>query len=350
MTSSAPVPRRITPPRQSEAIYVAGRGVGVNDGLHRWAPSSDGWRGTHLATVSELAALAAHPSLSVLYGVSGAAEGRIHAWDVTKKRARTLGVIASGGREPCHVVVDPLGRLLVATNYGSGSLTVQKLAADGSFWGTPSLIQLTGASVDPDRQRDSHPHQAVFVGMGLVVVDLGSDLIREFDIDPFNTGPAVLVPTRSTAVPAGTGPRHLAQLANSRVVLSGEIGSTVLTGTLGTDKWMEIPSTARTGLGGSRNYAGDIQASLDGRLAYVANRGHDTVSVIGLDGAAPQLLAESAAGVAWPQHLLVHNNELLVAGSKSSQVAALPLVDGMLGTAQVIFECAGAAWLLADRF
>jgi 6-phosphogluconolactonase len=354
--SEPPVPAlRQTHP---EGLFVAGRGSGPHDGLHRWRYSADGWRSTHLATVTELSALAKHPSLPVIYGVSGVGQdGWMHAWDVSDlsgDQAHALNMIPSQGAEPCNLAVDPGGRMLVITNYTSSTLAVQKLARDGAFEGELRLIYLTGGSIDPDRQGDAHPHQAVFDGNRLYVVDLGADLLREYDVDPDGAVVDALIPVRETAVPAGTGPRHLVVLPGGRLALSGELGSTVITGRPGidADAWAVVSSTERTGPAktrSARNYPGDIQASADGRLIYIANRGYDTIATFAVDGEVPRLICELDSRVAWPQHLLVWGDELLVAGWDSSQVITMPLVDGVPSEPHVLFECAGANWLLPEN-
>lgn len=335
---------------RATALFVAGRGSGPHDGLHRWTFDDGGWRGTHLATVTDLSALARHPSLPVVYGVSGLKQdGWIHAWEVGSDGARTLGVVGSPGG-PCHVAVDPSRRILVAANYSSGTLSVQRLADDGSFVGEPWIVRLSGGSIDPERQVGPHPHHTVFHGGHLVVVDLGADLLREFDID-LDRGADVLVPVRETAVPAGTGPRNLVVLPRRWLVLSGELDSTVIMGRAGVDPdlWAVVRSTERTGPAktrGVRNEPGDIQRSDDGRFVYLANRGYDTISTFAVEGGIPRFVGERDSGVAWPQHLLVRGSELLVAGVDSSRVMALPLVAGLPGEPHTLFECEGAGWLL----
>jgi 6-phosphogluconolactonase len=251
------------------------------------------------------------------------------------------------------VAVEPDGGTLVVLNYASGSIGVQKLAADGSCDGELHLVNLLGSGVDSERQEGPHPHQAVFHDDRLYVVDLGADLVREYDVEPHADAARTLSPARETAVPAGTGPRHAAVLPDGRFAISGELASTVVIGRPGSDldSWVIAPSTKRTGPAKTRhprNYPGDIQASTDGRMIYVANRGYDTITTFAVDDTEPRFISEVDAGVAWPQHLLVADGELLVAGWDSSRVMTLSLVDGEPGEAHVLFECPGAAWLIAD--
>ena len=340
---------------RTEGVYVAGRGFGPYYGLHRFMNCGDRWDGAHLATVDQLLALAWHPSLPVVYGVSGAgSDGYVHAWDVFGNDALTLTEKPSGGGEPCHLAVDPDARMLVVTNYGTSTLAVWPLADDGSLIGEGELIELGGASVELDRQDTAHPHHVVFNGDLLYVVDLGADVVRLFEVSEHGNGVEALTPMREAPVPAGTGPRHLVVLPGGGVALSGELASTVLTGWPNdcATGWLVSPSTERTGSArcrNLRNYPGDIQCSTDGRFVYLANRGYDTIATFAIGAGTPRLIAELDSGVKWPQHLLVAGDDLLVAGRDSSLVVAMPLVDGVPGRHRVLFECAGAGWLLPTR-
>lgn len=348
-------PIRVHDLSPADGLYVAGRGSGPHDGLHRFMRRGGRWHGAHLTLVDQLSALAWHPSIPVVYGVSGGGEvGSVHAWDVSDGTAITLAAMPSGGAVPCHLAVDPNARMLVVTNYATSTLAVWPLAADGSLIGQGELIVLKVASLDSDRQGVSHPHQVVFDGDVLHVVDLGADVVRTFAVAEHGTGAEALTPVRVVPVPTGTGPRHLVVLSAGGVAVSGELASTVLTG-CPADRapgWLVSPSTQRTGPAHGRllrNYPGDIQCSTDGRLVYLANRGYDTIATFAVGAGTPRLIAELDSGVKGPQHLLLANDELLVAGVDSSLVVAMPLRDGVPGEHRVLLECAGAAWLLPTR-
>lgn len=338
-----------------EVLLVASRGKEDRHGLWTWSRGEGGWTGEQLATVTQLSSLARHPTLPVVYGTSRMGlEGAIHAWRIQGGRAETIGEKSSEGAEPCHLVVDPDGRMLIVTNYTSSTLAIQNLAADGSFDGAIELLKLEGGGPEKDRQDDAHPHQALFQDGLLCIVDLGADLLREFTLAADAAGVAALRAGPVTAVPPGTGPRHAVVLPDGRFAISGELGSNLVTGRHGApaDAWANIPSTERTGPAKTRhlrNYPGDIQRSIDGRHVYFANRGYDTISTFDVTGATPVLVRELDSTVAWPQHLLVLKDHLLVAGWDSSKVVAMPLVDGVPAEAETLFSCEGAGWLLPFR-
>ncbi|MEP6843184.1 MAG: beta-propeller fold lactonase family protein [Pseudolysinimonas sp.] len=308
-------------------LFVAGRGSSEHDGLHRFELVDGHWSGTLLATVEQLAALVWHPTLPVIYGVSGVGgAGSVHAWGLIDGAVAVLTERSSNGVDPCHLAVSPDGRLLVVANYTSSSLATWALSEDGSLAGEGQTLSLSGAGLDPHRQEASHPHHVLFEGHRLRVVDLGADLLRVFEV----TGVApYLSALESIPMPRGTGPRHLAELSDRRVALSGELAATMMVGypDESPTTWASAPSTYRVGAAttrSTRNYPGDIQASANGAFAYLANRGYDTVSTFDVRGATPRLVAEVDTA-AWPQHLLVTDDSVLVACWDGSKVVALPL-------------------------
>lgn len=334
------------------ALLVASRGTGPEHGLTRWIEGDGGWQGTLLATVNQLSSLARHPVLPVVYGTSRMGmEGDIHAWRLTGAQAETLGQKSSEGGEPCHLVVDPTGSLLLFANYNTCDIGLQRLDRDGGFTGPVALLRLTGSGPEAGRQEDAHPHQLFFIDDTLVVIDLGADLVREYAIDLARPGAEALVEVRRTSVPAGCGPRHGVVLPDGRLALSGELGSNLVVGRLGEppEAWTLVHSTLRSGPARTRhlrNYPGDLQRSPDGRFVYFANRGYDTLATFYLGVDPPELASELDAGVAWPQHLLATADHVLVAGWDSSAVRAFSLADGRPTAGVTLFDCPGAGWLM----
>lgn len=336
---------------EGQSLLVASRGIFELHGLTRWVQQDGKWRGKTLARVNQLSALARHPSLPVVYGTSRVGmEGEIHAWRIEGDTVTTLGEKSSQGAEPCHLVVDPSGRLLIVTNYTTSTLGLQRLADDGGFEGEIALLKLSGGGPEIERQDDAHPHQAFFNGDTLTVIDLGADLVREFSLDLTKPGTDALTAVRTTAVPANTGPRHAVVLPDGRLAISGELGSNLVVGRPGAPvaEWANVAST-RVGAPGKtrwrRNYPGDIQRSPDGRHVYFANRSIDTVTTFDVTGPEPVLVSEIDTQTQWPQHLLATPDHVLVAGWDSSSVKALTLTDGVPTGVAHLFDCPGAGWL-----
>lgn len=276
-----------------------------------------------LAQGQGVAAVVWHPALPLAYGLSMGPEGRLLGWRHDGGRFTPVLDLPSHGTVPCHLAVDPDGRFLVITNYGTGSLTVFALDADG-LTAAPSWLQsLPGRGPHPVRQRHAHAHHVAFINPTVLVVnDLGSDAIVSFTLDR-STGQ--LSPLHRSAMPAGSGPRHLVRLGNNQVAISGELDNTVILGSLDPETG-EItmsdtaPSSWDTHV---RDRADESTASdivTDGQLIYVANRGYNTVACLRADGGTLTPLQEFHAGGDWPQHLALRDDLLLVACQRSDAV------------------------------
>ena len=262
-----------------EALLVAARGSTETDGLFHWQIQNKEWVGKQMATVDQLSTLISHPFLPVVYGLSGMLEsGYLHAWSVFGDVGTEIGMKSTLGGEPCHLAIDPSGKFLVIANYTSSALAVQELDFNGEFLGEIKLTELQGGSVDPDRQDAAHPHQVLFLNQYLIVIDLGSDLVRKFVFDPSKGASNCLSTIEIGKLPAGTGPRHAVVLPDNRLAISGELNETLSVGHPNGSEtdWSICPSTRQTGKAKTRpprNYPGDIKASIDGQKVYFANRG-----------------------------------------------------------------------------
>ena len=128
---------------------------------------------------------------------------------------RLLNTEPTGDGGACHVAVDRTGRYLFSAQYGTGSVAVFPLAADGHILPRSALVRHSGTGPNHDRQEGPHPH---WVGTDpdnrfLFVPDLGSDRVMIYEIDFAN---GTLKPHGFGSCPAGSGPRHLVFHPNGR--------------------------------------------------------------------------------------------------------------------------------------
>lgn len=326
----------------SEVLLVAARGAGEEHGLYAAVGSEAGWTTRQLDTVEQLAAMCLHPTLPVAYGVSGMGSGgRLLAWNVAEVRsgggAARIADLDVLGDIPCDLAVSPDGRLLVVANYGyetaGGCLVVWQLDERGLPVGIGVPLALAGSGSDPDRQPVPHPHQIVFDGDLLLVPDLGAERIRRYRYAD------TLDETAPILTPASTGPRHIV-VRRDGLVVSGELSGSIAV--LRGASWEVIRGTRHEGPASTRserNYPGDVKTSADGRTAFFANRGYDTIATVALE---PELALVAEVPVpAWPQHILVRAQDILVACWDAS--AVVRVVGDEVRTA---FECPGAGWLI----
>lgn len=346
------------PAPRSLDLLIAGRDREVG-GLYSARRSSRGdWAVELLDRVADLAALCSHPSLPMVYGISGAAGGELVAWSMASGRAERMTTVDGRFDTACDVVVSPDGRLLIVTDFGppegNGVLRVWHLDSEGVPLGGGVLVRMgpSGGSGGEGDSARARPHQAVFVDGLVFVPDLGADVIRRFAVEA-----AGLAELPAIAVPDGTGPRHLALLpapiSVTRFAVSGELGETVLVGAIddSAPQWAASPSTQRVGVArtrSERNYPGDIKADPVTAHVYVTNRGHDTLAAVSVQGTQASIVKEIVLPVQWPQHLFVADGELFVAGWDSSNVALAEVREGVPRDFAVAFSCPGAAWIIRN--
>lgn len=315
--------------------------------------------------------LAVHPSGHVLYAVGETPVGTIsafavhpaeglHAGDlptqgphtVRSAAGATLSVeetITSGGADPCHLLLSPDARALYVANYTSGTVGVVPLTADGAFEadvvasGAPAQVFTAGDSgsagpgPDPDRQDGPHAHFAALApgGRHLLVVDLGTDELRRFVIEPDGT---LTADGLAGTLPPGTGPRHLVAGPHDHLYVTGELDSTVHvlrweSSTATTRPVQVVPACAAVpsdASSGDRNLPSHLV--LVGDQLHVAVRGADVVSTfaVSADGARLEALGETSTGGDWPRHLVVVAGEathLVVADQVSSRLAVLDVAS-----------------------
>ncbi|MFD6816533.1 lactonase family protein [Microbacterium sp. NPDC060132] len=308
-----------------------------------WHPETERWEARDAAVALDRPfALAAHPSGS-LYAAGLTPEGAVHrltrgpgdgAADWVVRQSLAL----PGVELPCRVRFDAASRRLLIPGYGNGALGVVDLDRDGGFAAAARVVAFTGGGPDPERQDGPHAHDALALAAGIGVTDLGADVLRILD-------PTTLAERAPLELPAGTGPRHVADLGGGRVALSGELGSTLVLASVTERRVLDVlPATAH-GSGGSNAPSTVVHDPVRG-LVHVANRGADTILTARIDGDRLVRVSEVPGGGSRPEHLVLTGRHLLAVHSADGAVVALRLRDGV-PTAEVAAETRvpGAIWI-----
>jgi 6-phosphogluconolactonase len=307
----------------SQRLYLGTYGAGV--GLAEYRPGSGQLHATGAVPgVANPSFLALGPGGRTLYAVDEQSDGAVTALAVDPDGGlRVLGSQPTGGGDPCHLaVVD--GHLLSA-NYGSGSVAVHPLLADGGLGARTDLVQHTGHGPDPDRQDGPHAHQVLAdpTGRHVLAVDLGTDSVYTYRLD----GGRLQLRSQARTAP-GAGPRHLAFHPTGRFAyLACELDSTVVVCAFDPDSGQLTPGAAQptAPAGPVRNYPAEVLVSADGRFVYLSNRGHNSVAVFATDqgGASLRPLGTVPSGGDWPRHLsLDPTGTLLFAANQNSGTVA----------------------------
>jgi len=284
------------------------------------------------ASASNPSFLAIHPNRRFLYAVGeDSPEGTLSAFAIQPATGKLtlLNTVSSRGSAPCHLAVDHTGHYVAAANYGSGSVVVYSLEANGSLKKVTAFVQHEGSSVNPKRQKSPHAHQVLFSpdNRFLLAADLGLDQILSYR---FDAASGSLTPNDSPYVKLdpGSGPRHLAFDPTGHYVYAiTELGSTVVAFAYdaghGTLQPLQTVSTLPDGYHGV-NYPAEIAVAPSGKFVYGSNRGHDTIVWFTVDPATGKLspVDQVATQGSWPRNFCIDptGSWLVVTNQKGNNI------------------------------
>ncbi|WP_101256008.1 lactonase family protein [Streptomyces barkulensis] len=283
----------------------------------------------HTDAVPDPSYLVPGPGGGMLYAVSETEDGRAAALSLADPdRPSPAGEpVSVEGAGPAHLTC-AAGQLITA-NYTSGSVSSLPLRPDGTLGAQPAVLSHSGRGPVGGRQEGPHAHAVVADASWrwLLAVDLGADAVWVYRLD--HTA-AALRPHGRTPLRPGSGPRHLAfHPRGDRAYVVNELVSTVVccrwdrasgvlepAGEVGT-----LP--AGSGAEGG-NHPSELVISADGRWAWAANRGHDSVAVLALEphGAGMELVTTVPCGGHWPRDLALDpaGRRLYAANERSGDV------------------------------
>lgn len=293
--------------------------------------------------VADPSFLAVAPSGRFLYAVSETDQGGAAAFSLTQETCPVPvgSTVSVDGAGPTHLSVTR--DHLYTANYSSGSVTALPVHADGSLDARPALHQHHGQGPVTDRQEGPHAHAVVPdpSGQWLLSTDLGTDSVWIYDLRDQGAQGAAPRLHREVPLRAGTGPRHLAFPSarpgqtegadeERRVYVANELDSTVTTcrwhGGRGEleplGETRVVPRTA-AGEGSAANYPSALVLSPEGRFAWVANRGDDSIAVLDLSADdLPTVVTSVPCGGHWPRDLALHpaGRRLYAANERSGDV------------------------------
>lgn len=302
--------------------------------------------------------LAWHPNGRYLYAVGEVPDGRTWAYEIddSGRRLRVIGSSSSGGEHPCHLAVDPSGRVLVTANYTSGSLAVHQIRANGSLGAPSDVVQHGGSGPHPTRQQGPHAHMVHFVSDTLLLaVDLGMDAVAAYSLDP-ETGRLQPAAAPISELPPGFGPRHLVALPDDLVAVVGELTGELALGRLDpvTGELIVLDVIAGTDTEEPPSWPSGIGRTADGRFVVMANRGPNTVASFrvspgsGGNEARLELVDEIDCGGDVPRDLTVVGDSVYVANQESGTITVLGLnaASGALSATGSSFELSSPTQVL----
>jgi 6-phosphogluconolactonase len=342
--------------------HMASKGIYA----YRFSPSSGDV--APLGLVAETAHpsfLVAHPNHRFLYAVNeheSATEpgNTISAFAIDTKtgKLKFLNRVSSKGAGPCYIAIDKAGKILVAANFGSGSVAAFPIHRDGRLGEASGFDQHHGSSVNPVSQAGPHAHCVVFSpdSRFVIVADRGLDKVFVYRL---NRATGSLEPNDPPfiALHPGWGPRHLAFHPNGRYLyLISEMGSELTTldydAAHGTLKELQSISALPEGFSGHSSSA-EVQVDRAGRFVYGSNRGDDSIGVFAVDantGTLTPVQHVSTQGKTPRNFSLDPTGAYLFVGNQESASVVIFRVDATTGkltpTGQVLKDATEPACVL----
>lgn len=229
-----------------------------------------------------------HPGGRVIYATGEGREGSVSAFRLLGDgKAELINTESAKGGGPCHLAVEPAGRLLLAANYGSGSVAALPIRPDGSLGPASSVIQHGGSGPNERRQKGPHAHGVHLAPSGLVYVpDLGADRVFIHRVDAARGLLERDVAPAGLAAP-GAGPRHLDLHPSGRFAyVCNELDLTVAAYAVDAGTGALKPMQSLPTLPGGAERAGASTAEIivhpSGRSLYVSNRGHNSLAAFAI--------------------------------------------------------------------
>jgi 6-phosphogluconolactonase len=256
----------------------------------------------------------------------GKIPGGVSAFRITGnyEQLEFINQVSSEGDYPCYIEIDKNGNFILAANYGSGTVALVEIEADGSLNSDASIHKHEGKGTT-SRQASAHAHCIMSSPDRRFAysADLGTDKIYIY-----STNNKRLELTGIYEAADGSGPRHLAFHPDKSIVYSiNELNGTIecmyrdtLSGML------RLFQTVSNVSGGAASDAGsaDIHLTPAGDFLYATNRGNfNNITVFRVDDDGKlRYIAEKSVKGKTPRNFAIDPSGrfLLVANQNSDQV------------------------------
>ena len=269
------------------------------------------------------------------------------AIDSSTGKLRLLNTVPTSGTSTCFISMDKTGKFVLMANFGSGSVSVVRVKADGSLGELASFIQDVGHSVNQFIQTEPHPHSILVSADNryAIVSDLGTDKILAFRFDS-NTGMLSPPGPPSASVYPGGGPRHFAfdpagKFGYQLSEMSGVVDVLAFDSSKGTLTTVQRAQTMPHDFFGI-NHSGEIEVHPSGKFLYESNRrtstddewGLDTIGVFAIDpskGTLTPVQASPTGGIMPRSFTIDPTGKYLLAANQISNNVVIYAIDGATG-------------------
>lgn len=266
--------------------------------------------------------LAFHPNQKFLYAVNES-DAKVSAFSIDPKSGNLtfLNSQPSQGGAPCHLVVDPSGKNVLAANYSGGSCICFPVGADGKLGPASSFQQHVGP------KKNGHSIHVDKANKFALCCDLGLDQVI---IYAFDANKGTLSPHGAFDTPKGAGPRHFAWHPDGKsAYVNGESDMTVIACEYNADKGIltqkQVLSTLPKDVVKNGGSTAETVVHPTGKFVYVSNRDpYNSIAIFSIDPQTRELKAvgHQSTGVKTPRNFAIEptGKYMLVANQSGGNV------------------------------
>lgn len=287
-------------------------------------------------------AMTTDPNHQTLY-IAFREKASIGAFHITKDgNLEPLGLVKVGALAS-YVSVDRDSKVLLSAYYSTGQTMVHRLTKNlGIDKEDPQVISTI---------ERAHAVQADQSNRFVYVPHTRPESIFGFRLNPKSLRLTPLKPP-VTKTPTGYGPRHLQFHPNGEwLFVDNEQGDSLSSYRINRQSGALSPihtqSTLPDGWDG-RNSTSDFQITADGRFAYVANRGHNSVAMIAINSKNGRMksLGQHPTGAVSRSLAITPNDKFLLVAGQSNGVLSVHSIDAKTGQLKLVenHEAAPALW------
>ena len=249
--------------------------------------------------------IAFHPNKKYAYAVNEN-DATVSAYSMDAKTGtwKFLNSQPSQGGAPCHLIVDPTGKNVLAANYTGGSCIAIPIDAEGKLGKATSFQQHTGARVHGHSIHVDKANRFAFC------CDLGLDRVIIYAFDPAK---GTLTPHGALETPKGSGPRHFAWHPDGKTAyVNGESDLTIIAceydAEHGAMKQKQVLSTLPAGVEKKGGSTAETVVHPSGKFVYVSNRDpYNSIAIFSIDPKSRELKAvgHQKQGIKTPRNFAI---------------------------------------------
>ncbi len=267
--------------------------------------------------------VAIHPSRKFLYAVNeGPATVSAFSIDGTSGKLTLLNSQPSQGGAPCHLVVDPTGKNVLAANYTGGSCLCLPIEGDGKLGKATSFQQHEGP------RKHGHSIHVDKANRFALCCDLGLDQVIIYAFDPAK---GTLAPHGAFHTPKGAGPRHFAWQPDGKTAyVNGESDLTLIVCDYDADQGAltqrQVLSTLPKDVVRKGGSTAETVVHPSGKFVYVSNRDpYNSIAIFSVDPETREVkpVGHQSQGIKTPRNFAIEptGRYMLVANQSGGNVA-----------------------------